>query len=121
MDHLLYVFALFPLVHKMLLKIHRDKAAVTLVAPAWPHQLWFTMLQELSVDTPISLSLVLDLITQDCCWLHHSNLKSLHLTTWKLHGETRWSSCALSLLRGWVSYLVTEDFIVDHVLYPGML
>lgn len=62
-DHLLYAFPPFLLVHKVLLKIQRDKVMVIMVALAWRHQHWYITLLELSVGTPIALPLLPDLIT----------------------------------------------------------
>ncbi|XP_050794038.1 uncharacterized protein LOC127043859 [Gopherus flavomarginatus] len=72
--HLLYAFPPFPLVHKVLLKLRRDKAHLILIAPAWPRQHWFTALLNLSVDPPIPLPLHPDLITQDHGRLCHPDL-----------------------------------------------
>lgn len=83
---LLYAFPPFPLIHRVLLKIRRDHARVILIAPAWPHQHWYTSLLHMSVQAPLSLPLLPDLITQDRGSLRHPNLESLHLTAWMLHG-----------------------------------
>ncbi|KAG6935305.1 hypothetical protein G0U57_015145, partial [Chelydra serpentina] len=85
-DHLSYAFPPFPLVHRVLLKLRRDRARLILIAPAWPRQHWYTTLLELSVTTPITLPLWLDLITQEHGRLCHPDLQSLHLTAWLLHG-----------------------------------
>lgn len=52
LDGLRYAFTPIPLIHKILIKLKRDKAQVILVAPAWLRQLWFRILLDLSVACP---------------------------------------------------------------------
>uniref|UniRef100_A0A8C8RWS4 Uncharacterized protein n=1 Tax=Pelusios castaneus TaxID=367368 RepID=A0A8C8RWS4_9SAUR len=76
----------FPCFHKFLLKIKREMVSVILMALAWPQQHWCTMLQVLSVASPIASPLVSDLYHTGLRLPQHPNLKSLHLMAWKLHG-----------------------------------
>lgn len=83
---LLYAFPPFPLVHKVLLKVRRDKADVILVAPAWPCQCWYPVLLDLSIQTPLHFPPSSDLISQNHSHLLHPDLQSLHLTAWSIRG-----------------------------------
>lgn len=74
-----YAFPPIPLVHKVLLKIIP-------IALTWPHQHWFATLLDLLVASLIPLPVHPDLISQDHSCLLQPNLRSLHLTAWKLHG-----------------------------------
>lgn len=56
---LMYVSLPFLFIHK----VQREKVSLILIAPAWPCQHWFTTLLDLSVNTLMTLPLVLDLIT----------------------------------------------------------
>ena len=47
-----YAFPPFSVISRVLQKIRDDKAAVTLVAPVWPTQAWFTQLLHLCVTIP---------------------------------------------------------------------
>lgn len=85
-NRLLYTFPPFPLVHKVLLKLCRDRVHLILIAPAWPRQHWYTTLLDLSLANPITLPLHPDLITQDHGRLRHPDLQALHLKAWLLHG-----------------------------------
>ncbi|XP_050825375.1 uncharacterized protein LOC127058925 [Gopherus flavomarginatus] len=84
--HLYYAFPPFPLVHRVLLKVRRDRAHVIMVAPAWPRQHWYPMLLDLTIADPVPLPLHPDLITQEHGTLCHPDLQSLHLAAWLLRG-----------------------------------
>lgn len=49
LDSLMYIFPPIPLIHKVLIKLKRDKARIIPVTPAWPPQTLFGMLLSLSV------------------------------------------------------------------------
>ena len=55
-----------------------------LIAPGWPNIPWFWDLVNLSVQIPLSLSLVKDLVTQPFNGLVHRNLSNLNLHAWLL-------------------------------------
>ncbi|XP_065278904.1 alpha-2-macroglobulin-like protein 1 [Emys orbicularis] len=83
---LLNAFPPFPLVHKVLLKVRRDKADVILVAPVWSRQCWYPTLLDLSIQAPLHLPLDPYLISQNHGRLLHPDLQSLHLTIWRIRG-----------------------------------
>lgn len=51
-----YTFPPTSLIHKVLLKIKRDKADVNLVTPTWLRQHWFSTLLEISIVSPAGAS-----------------------------------------------------------------
>lgn len=54
---LMYAFPPTPEIHRVLLKIKKDKANVILIAPGWPWQHWFSTLLERSITPSPPLEL----------------------------------------------------------------
>lgn len=55
-----------------------------LIVPAWLLQHWLSAFLHVLEDKPITLLLLLDLISQEHGRLLRLNRESLHLTAWKL-------------------------------------
>lgn len=84
-----YAFPPFALLTKVLAKVRDEKAELTLVAPNWPRRPWFPLLLSLLVDVPRLLPLQQDLLSQVLPAkgrLFHQDIRSLHLTAWRLSG-----------------------------------
>ena len=58
-----------------------------LIAPGWPNMPWFCDLVILSVQIPLSLPLVENLVTQSFNGLVHRNLSNLNLHAWLLESR----------------------------------
>lgn len=56
-SHLLYTFPPVTLVLRVIRKLKWEKATLILIAPAWPRKYWYMDLQQLSVQSPIFLSI----------------------------------------------------------------
>ena len=68
-----------------------------LIAPGWPNMPWFWDLVNLSIQIPLSLPLLRDLVTQPFNGLVHRSLRHLNLHAWLL--EPRSSRSKDSLMR----------------------
>ena len=83
-----YAFPPFGLVGKCLAKIRKDQSTVVIVTPAWQTQIWYPLLLEMSIETPILLpphpKILLDPQGNE-----HPLIKSdtLCLAAWKVSGE----------------------------------
>ena len=85
-DHLqAYAFPLFRLVRQVLNKfLESANCELTLVAPWWPQQEWFSDLQRLARFPPIPLPIRWDLLRQPHFHHYHLNLRLLGLHAWRL-------------------------------------
>ena len=86
---LTYAYPPIPLLPRTLRKVRDDRTQMVLLAPWSPATPWFSLLTSLMVDFPIALPLSLDLLTQEVEGqgrAHHNELRSLHLTAWRLSG-----------------------------------
>ena len=61
--------------------------SMILIAPGWPNMPWFWDLVILSVQIPLSLPLVTDLVSQPFNGLVHRNLSNLNLHAWLLESR----------------------------------
>ena len=59
--NLVYLFPPFPLIHKCLSKIKRDKCRVILIAPVWKSRLWYPIILGILMDPPALLPVRKDL------------------------------------------------------------
>lgn len=80
---LLYLFPPIPLLSRTIIKLRQDNSQAILIAPWWPRQPWFSTLLTMSVDH-WRLPFLPDLLTQDEGRVLHPNLRSLHLTAWRI-------------------------------------
>ena len=80
-----YTFPPVSLIPQVVSKL-RDQGCrrMILIAPGWPNMPWFWDLVDLSVQIPLSLPLITDLVTQPFNSLLHQNLNNLNLHAWLL-------------------------------------
>lgn len=84
---LIFCFAPFSLLGKILMKVEEDKAEMLLVAPIWTTQYWFPRLLRLSVDCPRILPKQRLLsLPQDLSVVHPLQEK-MNLTVFRLSGN----------------------------------
>jgi hypothetical protein len=85
----LYAFPPFCLIAKSLAKIREDIADVLIITPVWPAQPWYPLLLSMSVDPPVLLPPLPDLILAPDGQPHPlvENL-SMNLAAWHVSGET---------------------------------
>ncbi|XP_061576587.1 uncharacterized protein LOC133442594 [Cololabis saira] len=87
---LLYAFPPFTLLQPLLYRIRAEGARVILVAPLWPHMLWFSAIPHLLDGTPWVLPLRRDLLSQASGALFHPFPAGLRLVAWPLRGTGSW-------------------------------
>ena len=54
-DNVCYLFPPVPLILKVLQKVKMEKVQAVLIVPMWPSALWWSVLQELLMEPPITL------------------------------------------------------------------
>ena len=79
-----YAFPPTILIPSVLEKICQYQCRIVLIAPFWPHQMWFPELLKLLVSAPIRLPLFPKLLTQSKGRFLHQNLPVLDLHAWEL-------------------------------------
>jgi hypothetical protein len=82
-----YAFPPISLIPLVLERVVRFRCTIILIAPRWARRSWFPRLLELSVDTPCSLPVTPNLLTQDRGWLQHPTPERLQLVAWLLSGD----------------------------------
>ncbi|XP_064639801.1 uncharacterized protein LOC135495267 [Lineus longissimus] len=83
-----YAFPPFYLVGRLLAKVRKDKARLTLVAPVWPNQQWYPVLLELLVEEPILLPPDKNLLSNPRGDTHPLiGEETLELVAWKVSGD----------------------------------
>ena len=83
-----YAFPPFSLVGRVVAKVRAEKVCMVLITPAWQTQPWYGQLLQMSVQTPILLPLVSNLLV-DPQGVIHPLVKngSLKLVAWKISGR----------------------------------
>lgn len=81
---LLYAFPPIPLLPRLLHRIKVLKAQVLVVAPFWPRRPWFSVLQNMSIATSLTLLVSKEMLTQGP--LLHPCPAWYCLTLWRLSG-----------------------------------
>ena len=74
------------LISKLLAKVVREQATITLVAPLWPSKPWWPELQALRIDRPILLEPREDLL-QTTGLNTFSGFRHLRLAIWRISGS----------------------------------
>lgn len=80
----LYLFPPLPLLPWVLHKLQSQLAHRILLAPWWPCQNWFPLLLQLSRRTFIRLWEAPDLLLLEFQGIHHHNIRSLAVITWRI-------------------------------------
>ena len=86
-DHLnTYAFPPTAILKEVTLKLEQSiDCNMILVAPYWPNQTWFPILQNLSVEPPFQLPNRYDLLRQPIQEIYHQSLEMLNLHAWLLY------------------------------------
>ena len=127
-----YIFPLFGLMGRILQKIQTDKAEVLLVAPYWPTQPWFNVLQHLLVGdhfviTPHVNNLVLphSPLVKQPLWGkltlivgilsggntgYDPNTVTLLLNSWRSTTKAGYAT----YLKWWIDFAVTNDLSITN-------
>lgn len=87
----LYAFPPFPLIPKVIQRLHHFKCQMTLIAPLKWNRSWITPLLQLCTEVPRKLPLRKDLLVQDQK-LFHPDLESLNLHVFRLSAEKLYST-----------------------------
>ena len=82
-----YAFPPWVILQEVLQKLIDDRAKMILVAPTWPSRTWFPLLLQLSVEDPVPLPMIWNLLVQPHSGIHHQNLSVLSLQAWLLSGQ----------------------------------
>lgn len=81
-----YLFPPIPMLMEVINRIAECQCEVILVAPAWPAQLWYSLLLALTVDHPRRLPPVRTLLRQPGSGVFHYQPEILQLHAWRLSG-----------------------------------
>ena len=80
-----YAFPPFSLIQRVLVRVRASRnLRMTLVAPFWPHQIWFPDLLELLVAEPFRLPVLDKLLMQPVSRKFHTGAHVLNLHAWRL-------------------------------------
>ena len=84
-----YAFPPFAILKQVMRKLEQSQnCELIMIAPFWPNQTWFAVLESLSVCNPVQLPLRFDLLKQPLQDLFHMNLTILNLHAWRLFKRT---------------------------------
>ena len=99
--NLVYLFPLFPLIHKCLSKIRRDKCRAILIAPVWKSRPWYPIILGMLMHHPVLLPIRKDLLQLPLSNQTHPLLtdrkKNFKLATWPVSGNP---SDSIKFLKG---------------------
>lgn len=86
----LYLYAFPPLsqIRKVLSTLQTSNAEMLLVVPFWPNQPWFPLLLELLVEEPLKFPETAQLLDKTGPRRRHTQTHQLHLSAWRISGET---------------------------------
>ena len=82
-EHMMYMFPLFPLLMRVVVKICKDNTDAILIAPFCPCQPWFARLMTRAKEY-MRLPYLPHLLTQNEGTTFHPDVQSLHLTAWRI-------------------------------------
>ena len=84
-----YAFPPTVILSQVLRKIRDEECVVFLVAPLWPNQQWYPLLQELLTEPPLELPLHSDLLSQPLSRELHRQPELLRLHVFRLSGKPK--------------------------------
>ena len=83
-----YLFPPFSMIPRCLAKIYKDMATVVIITPTWQTQSWYPTLLEMSVDLPVLLPHMEDMLTSPRGEPHPLTVtNNLSLAAWKVSGD----------------------------------
>ena len=89
--NLVYLFPPFPLIHKCLSKIRKDKCRAILIAPVWKSRPWYPIILGILMDCPALLPIRKDLLQLPLSNQTHPLLtdrkRNFKLATWPVSGN----------------------------------
>ena len=94
---LLYTFPPFTLLQPLLRRVLVERMRLILVAPLWPHMLWFSAIPPLLDGLPWELPHQRDLLSKANGALFHPFPEGLRLMAWPLRGTGSWPEGCRSL------------------------
>ena len=99
--NLVYLFPPFPLIHKCLSKIRKDKCRAILIAPVWKSRPWYPIILGMLMDRPALLPIRKDLLQLPLSNQTHPLLtdrkRNFKLATWHVSGNP---SDSIKFLKG---------------------
>ena len=95
-----FAFPLFGLIGWVKTKVLRENVeAMILVTPTWQTQPWYTLLQEMSIQRPLHLLVLLNLLLNPLGEKHpFMKTRSLRLAAWKITGKL-WKCTEFQLMQ----------------------
>ena len=89
--NLVYLFPPFPLIHKCLSKIRKDKCRAILIAPVWKSRPWYPIILGMLMDCPALLPIKMDLLQLPLSNQTHPLLtdkkRNFKLAAWPVSGN----------------------------------
>ena len=83
-----YLFPPFAMIPRCLAKVYKDQATVVIITPTWQSQAWYPSLLEMSIDLPILLPQMRDMLVSPRGEPHPLSVtNNLMLAAWKVSGD----------------------------------
>ena len=83
-----YAFPPFSIISRVLQKVRRDRAEGVIIAPRWPTQVWWPVLQTMTVGQPILLPSKMSLLSLPSHpTARHRLLPKMRLMAWRISGR----------------------------------